>query len=243
MAKDTSAAAEIKQRVGYHVVDTLVQSGMKIGLGTGSTAIHSIRRIAERLKSGALTDIVGVGTSFQSLVAAQDLGIPVRDFNDPEIDGTLDITIDGADEIDPDRRIIKGGGAAHLIEKLVSYHSKVVAIVADESKLSPHLGARFPVPLEVVTKARLSVARTVRATYGCDPQLRMAQRKDGPVITDHGNFILDLHFAAAFDAVALEAELNEIPGVVENGLFTRITPRVFVAGAGGAVREFVSMDD
>ena len=238
MAKDTGAGAELKQAVGFYAVDTFVESGMKIGLGTGSTAIHAIRRIADHLKSGRLTKIVGVATSFQSLVAAQDLGIPVRDMNDPEIGSALDITIDGADEIDPLKRLIKGGGAAHLIEKIVAYRSGRVITVADRTKLVPHLGYGFPVPVEVISEARKAVEKDAVDRFDCEPRLRMATRKDGPVITDHGNLVLDLHFHAPFQPDELETELNRIPGVVENGIFSRITPTVLIAGDDGTVQEF-----
>lgn len=227
--KNTGAGADLKRAVGRYAVDSYLKSGMKVGIGTGSTAIHAIRRLAELLKPGELTNIVAVATSFQSLVAAQKLGIPIRDLNSPEIDSRLDVTIDGADEIDPDKRLIKGGGAAHLLEKIVAYSSDHLVVVADESKLVPHLGAGFPVPLEVIPQARLSVERKVRDTFGCRPELRIATRKDGPVITDQGNLVLDLYFEESFDPVEMEAALNRIPGVVENGIFRHTDTTVLVA--------------
>ncbi|MDR1239364.1 MAG: ribose-5-phosphate isomerase RpiA [Treponema sp.] len=225
---------EMKAAAGRAAADALVKSGMKLGLGTGSTAIHVIRRVGELLAGGTLKEIRAFPTSFQSRIECERLGIPAFDLNAPELGGTLDLTIDGADEIDRENRLIKGGGGALLIEKLAAYNSAAYAIVADESKLVEHLGPAFPVPVEVIPEARVSAARALEK-LGAEARLREAVRKAGPVITERGNLLLDLRFPGPVDPVALEAELNRIPGVVENGFFTRLRPVVYVARSSGPV--------
>lgn len=226
---------EIKVAVGRAAAERYVRSGMKIGLGTGSTAIHAVRRIGEMLADGTLQNVVGVPTSFDTRIEAQRVGIPVRELNDTDIDGRLDLAIDGADEVEQRSWfLIKGGGAALTLEKTVEYATDRVVIVVDPGKVSDRLGSIYPVPLEVLPFARLTVERAVRR-FDARPELRRATRKAGPVITDNGNILLDLHFDSAFDAVALERELNRLPGVVENGIFTGFTPVVLVGRADGSV--------
>jgi ribose 5-phosphate isomerase A len=158
----------------------------------------------------------------------------VYSLNSPEIGGSLDLTIDGADEIDREHRLVKGGGGALLIEKLAAYASASYAITADESKLTEHLGIAFPVPLEIVPEARIPVIRTLEK-LGARALIREAVRKAGPVITEHGNLLLDIRFAEPVDPVSLEAELNRIPGVVENGFFTGVRPVLYIAHNDGTV--------
>ena len=232
-------ALQMKEAVSRAAVDALVKSGMKLGLGTGSTAIHAIRRVGELLSRGELKDISAFSTSFQSDIECEKLGIPLYPLNSQELSGGLDLTIDGADEVDPDNRLIKGGGGALLIEKIAAYASSSYAIVVDESKLTENLGIKFPVPVEVIPEARLTVTLAL-IKLGAEVTLREAVRKAGPVITDHGNLLLDIRFKSPPDSVFLEAELNRIPGVVENGFFTgppdRILPvKVFISHAGGAI--------
>ncbi len=226
-------SAEIKQRVGQKSVDELVQSGMKIGLGTGSTAIHAVRRIGELAGRGKLTGLLVVATSFQAEVEARSLGLSLRSLNDSEIDGRLDLTIDGADEVDPDWNLIKGGGAAMLIEKIVAAASKDYAIVVDGSKIGPRLGSIAPVPVELVPMA-LNPVRRALERYG-RVVLRLAEKKDGPVVTDHGNFVLDLEVKAAFKPTELEREIMQIPGVMANGIFTRQVTDLFIGNDDGTV--------
>ena len=233
------AAHMMKEAAGRAAVDTLVKNGMKLGLGTGSTAIHAIRRVGELLARGTLKDIAAFPTSFQSEIECEKLGIPLYPLNSPELSGTLDLTIDGADEVDPLGRLLKGGGGALLIEKIAAYASASYAIVVDESKLVENLGVQFPVPVEVIPEARLTAALALEK-LGAEVTLREAVRKAGPVITDHGNLLLDIRFAAPQDPVFLEAELNRIPGVVENGFFTGppgrvLVPKVFISRAGGSM--------
>jgi ribose 5-phosphate isomerase A len=147
----------IKEMVGREAVNALVKSGMKLGLGTGSTAIPAVRHIGLLMKEGKLKDILAVPTSFQTTIECEKWGIPLFSLNSKEIGGSLDLTIDGADEVDPQNRLIKGGGGALLLEKVAAYASASYAIVVDESKLVEHLGIKFPVPVEVVPDAGISV--------------------------------------------------------------------------------------
>lgn len=225
--------------VAASAVDKLVRSGMKLGLGTGSTAIPAVRRVGALLASGELCDILAVPTSFQTTIECEKLGIPIFSLNSREIDGSLDLTIDGADEVDPDNRCIKGGGGALLLEKIIAYASAQYAIVVDESKIVKNLGLKFPVPVEVIPEARIPVTLALEK-LGAEVKLREAVRKAGPVITDHGNFILDILFGTAPDPSALEAEINRIPGVVENGFFTGpagrvLRPAIFIGHGNGNV--------
>ena len=232
---------EIKEKVSRQAVETLVKSGMKLGLGTGSTAIHAVRHIAFLLREGTLKDILAVPTSLQSLMECEKLNIPLTTLNSKYVGGKLDLTIDGADEVDGQGRLIKGGGGALLLEKIAAYASSSYAIVVDDSKLVESLGIQFPVPVEVVPEARVPVSLALEKLGG-EVVVREALRKAGPVITEHGNLLLDLRFREAVDPVALEAELNRIPGVVENGFFTGLSgkplkPMVFIAYSNGKVEQ------
>jgi len=232
---------EIKEIAGKAAVDALVKNGMKLGLGTGSTAITAVRYIGALLQEGKLSGILAVPTSFQTSIACEELGIPLFTLNSREIKAKLDLTIDGADEVDSENRLIKGGGGALLPEKIAAYASVSYAIVVDESKIVENLGVKFPVPVEVVGEARVSATLALEK-LGAEVTLRQAVRKAGPVITDHGNLILDIRFAKAPDPVFMEKEINLIPGVVENGFFTGphnrpLRPIVFIAHADGTVEK------
>jgi ribose 5-phosphate isomerase A len=229
---DESKPAAIKEMAAREAVEALVKSGMKLGLGTGSTAIHAVRHIGALLKEGRLGGILAVSTSFQTTIECEEWGIPLFTLNSREIGGKLDLSIDGADEVDPENRLIKGGGGALLSEKIIAYASASYAIVVDESKIVENLGLQFPVPVEVVPEARIPVSLSLEK-LGAEVKLRQALGKAGPVITDHGNLLLDIRFREAVDPAALEAELNRIPGVVENGFFTgpmdrALRPAVFI---------------
>jgi ribose 5-phosphate isomerase A len=225
---------EVKRRVGIQVVDTLVQSGMKLGLGTGSTAVHAVNRIGELLHQGKLKSIMAVPTSYQTMVACQQAGISLTTLNDPVVDGRLDLSVDGADEVDPDWNLIKGGGAAMLTEKVIAHASERYCIVVDSSKLSPRLGEKAPVPVAIVPEALLTVSRRLE-TLGGEVELRMATRKAGPVVSDHGNLVLDVTFPEPFDPKKLEAEIMGIPGVTANGIFTFPVNDLFVGYPDGRV--------
>jgi len=224
----------MKEAAGRAVVDAMVKSGMKLGLGTGSTAIHAVRRVGELMAQGALRDISAFATSFQTEIECEKLGIPHYSLNSRQFSDGLDLTIDGADEVDPKNFLIKGGGGALLIEKIAAYSSSAFAVIVDESKLTEHLGTGFPVPLEVVPEARVQTTRALEK-IGATVILREALRKAGPVITEHGNIILDIRFSSPVDPLVMEAELNQISGVVENGFFTRKPPVVYIARSNGTI--------
>ena len=233
--------SEQKILVANTAIDTLIKkgkifSGMKIGLGTGSTAMPAVKRLAEYIQKGELKDIKAVVTSFQTQNACQDYGIPVYSLNDRIIDGKLDLAIDGADEVTPDCFCIKGGGAAHVREKLVEYNSDVFVVVADSTKAVDTIGTKFPVPVEIIGEARISVTKALNA-LGANCVLREGVRKCGPVITDNGNQILDCTWKEPINAAQMEDKINQIVGVVENGLFSKNKPIVFVAKDDGSVEE------
>jgi len=245
MKNETVPQSEQKILAARSAIDDLVargliHSGMKIGLGTGSTAMPAVTRLSELIKDGTLSGIRAVSTSFQTTIACEDLGIPVFSMNSREIGGELDLAIDGADEITPDKSLIKGGGAALLLEKIVAYNAKAFVIVADESKAVPDLGTRFALPVEVIAEARVSVTAAL-AALGATVTLRQGVKKAGPVVTDNGNLILDCLWApdgsgkSPADPVKLESAINGIVGVVENGFFTRNVPTVYIAHADGTV--------
>lgn len=201
-----------------------VESGMTLGLGSGSTAAILIEDLGKRLQAGDLTDIRGVPTSFQATILAQQYGIPLVTLN--EIDH-MDLAIDGADEVDPHRNLIKGGGGCQTREKLVDCRADRFVVVVDATKLSDVLGSHFPLPVEVLPDAYRQVMARL-AEMGAQPELRMAVRKAGPVVTDQGNLLVDAKFAAINDPAALEKDINNIPGVVENGLFVGMADEVLV---------------
>ncbi|MCH9055962.1 ribose-5-phosphate isomerase RpiA [Synechococcus sp. PCC 6716] len=217
------AVKQMKQAVAKAAADR-VQSGMVVGLGTGSTTAFVIEFLGDRLRNGELSDIRGVPTSFQASVLAKQYGIPLVTLDDVT---KIDIAIDGADEVDPAKNLIKGGGAAHTREKIVDSLADQFLVVVDSSKLVERLGSTFPVPVEVLPLALSPVSRALTALGG-KPELRMGVKKDGPVITDQGNFVLDVTFAEIADAAALEKTINNIPGVLENGLFVNVADVVLV---------------
>ena len=227
--------SEQKKLVADAAIDTLIEkgkifSGMKIGLGTGSTAMPAVYRLAEHIKSGELKDIKAVVTSFQTQNACQDLGIPVYSMNDRIIGGHLDLAIDGADEVTPDCFCIKGGSAAHVREKIVEYNSDVFVVVADATKAVDTIGTKFPVPVEIIEASRVPVTNALNA-LGAKCVLREGVRKAGPVITDNGNQILDCTWEKPINVAEMEDKINSIVGVVENGLFSKNRPIVFVGTA------------
>lgn len=232
---------EQKNLVANTAIDTLIKegkifSGMKIGLGTGSTAMPAVKRLAEHLEKGTIKDVKAVVTSFQTANACQEWGIPVYSLNDKIIDGQLDLAIDGADEVDPDCNCIKGGGAALLQEKMVEYNSKIFVVIADSSKSVQTIGTGFRVPVEIIGAARIPVVKALNA-LGADCVLREGVKKCGPVITDNGNQILDCLWQNPIDVPKMEEEINKIVGVVENGLFTKNKPIVFIAKEDGSVEQ------
>jgi ribose 5-phosphate isomerase A len=214
---------DLKQKAAHQAVE-FVESGMVLGLGTGSTTAFAVVRIAERLKSGSLKNIVGIPTSIRTEKLAGELDIPLCGLADrPEID----VTIDGADEVDPDLNLIKGGGGALLREKVVAQASRRNVIIVDESKLSPRLGTRWALPVEVIPFAAKPEERFL-CSMGAAVSLR-TDEKGAPVHTDQNNWILDANFGEMEDPNAVAARLNERAGIVEHGLFLGLTSDVIVA--------------
>ncbi len=227
-------AGDIKKRLGDEAVDRFVTDGMKVGLGTGSTAIWAVRRLAERLREGALRGVSVVTTSLQSEMEARSLGLSVVTLNDLSMREGLDLTIDGADEVDPERNLIKGAGGAMLLEKIVAYASRRLLIIVDESKLTTRLGERFPVPLEAVPAALATATRALES-LGAQVTIRTGAGTAGPIVTDLGNLLLDAAFRAPFAPRERETELKMIPGVLESGLFTRKRPELLVGRSDGRI--------
>lgn len=214
----------MKEQVGQAAA-ARVQSGTIVGLGTGSTTACALKAIGDRLKSGELKDIKGVTTSFQAIVLAKEYGIPVVSLD--EVDH-IDVAIDGADEVDPHKNLIKGGGAAHTQEKVVDAFADQFIVVVDSGKLVDKLNTTFLLPVEVIPKAMNTVMRAIQ-TLGGEPVLRMGVKKAGPVITDQGNLVIDVKFPNGIDNPAeMEKTLNNIPGVLENGLFVGVADLVLI---------------
>lgn len=205
-----------------------VKSGMTVGLGTGSTASYMIHRLGQMVKEGL--EIKCFPTSRESESLARSLHLPLLKENEVS---RLDITIDGADEFDPDKNLIKGGGGALLREKMVAIVTDFYVVVADDSKQVEQLGA-FMVPVEVVPFAWQLTARHIQAL---DAETTIRESDKGFYRTDNNNYILDSDFGAITDAEELEKTLNQIPGVVANGLFVNIADKIICVGADGKVVE------
>lgn len=231
--------SEQKKLVANTAIETLVEkglifSGMKIGLGTGSTALPAVKRLSEFIADGTLKNIKAVATSFQTENACIDWNIPVFSFRDRVIDGELDLAVDGADEIDLENNCIKGGGAALLREKIVAYNAKKFVIVADSSKAVKTLGTKFALPVEIVPEAYIPVKKALEK-LDANVVLREGVRKCGPVITDNGNQILDCLWKNPVDPEKMEDIIDDITGVVEVGFFTKNKPIAFIAKENGSV--------
>jgi len=217
------AAEAGKRAAGYRAAD-LVKNGIVIGLGTGSTVFFAMERLQERIASG-LT-VSGVPTSIQTAIRAREFGIPLATLDDYPV---LDLAIDGADQVDPEFRLIKGRGAALTREKCVAAAAKQLIVVVDESKLASCLNA--PVPLEVLPFAVTPVMVQLKKLGGV-PSVREGTKKDGPVITDNGNFVIDCAFGEIDHPEELESSLAGIPGIIESGLFTGFTKKTIVIAGG-----------
>lgn len=217
----------LKKEAGISAVD-FVESGMVLGLGTGSTTRFALEEIAERLKDGRLKNIVGIPSSIQTEERARNLGIPVTTFDEHQ---ELDLTIDGADEVDPDLNLIKGGGGALLREKVLAQSSRRNVMIVDESKLTPKLGTHWPVPIEVIPFAWKPVANFLKS-LGAEPILRM-EDKGVPYKTDQNNYILDSHFGPISNLDELAYKLGQKAGIVEYGLFLGTASEVIVATSHG----------
>ena len=222
-------AEQQKRRAAARALDE-VRPGMRLGLGTGSTARHFVDLLAERVRGGL--EVVGVPTSEATRQQAESLGVPLTTLDEtPE----LDLTVDGADEIGPDLALIKGGGGALLREKIVAAASARMIVIADESKWVPVLGA-FPLPVEVVPFGMAATRRAIEraaAAVGAPAPCRLRLVDGHPFVTDGGHFILDAALERIADPVALAARLGLIPGVVEHGLFIGLASMAILAGPQG----------
>ena len=218
---------DLKRRAAIKAVE-FIESGMILGLGSGSTAWFALEAIGKRIQEGQLKSIIGIPSSKQTARDAQKLGIPIGSLADhPEID----LTIDGADEVDPDLNLIKGGGGALLREKILAQNSRRCVIVVDESKLSISLGVKKVVPVEVVSFGSYPVLKYLK-TLSADARLRLNE-KDEPFETDQGNFIIDCKFRQITQPERLAKQLKERAGIIEHGLFLGLATDVIVAGEEG----------
>lgn len=213
---------EAKQRAGEWA-SAQVKDGMSVGLGTGSTAAFFIRALARRVKEEKM-NLRLISSSFSTAILAGELGLTLLPFEDVV---SLDLYADGADEVDPEKRLIKGRGAAMVREKILVHISKRFLVLVDPSKCVKRLGTHFPVPVECLPIAHRLVRRELES-QGALVVMRMATEKDGPVVTDQGNFVLDARYPAAIDLAGLDGAIDAIPGVVGHGLFTRYADRIDV---------------
>lgn len=220
----------VAKRAAARAAADLVVDGMRLGLGSGSTFLFVLERLAERIRTEQLR-VTGVPTSTGTATAAQQAGIPLLSL--VEVD-RLDLAIDGADEVDPQKNMIKGGGAALVREKIVAAAAKEMIVVIDEQKLVPMLGRKFLLPVEILPFGWKQTSRAVAAT-GCTPTLRRTPGNE-PVVTDNGNHIIDCKYAGIADPRQLHDRLNALPGVVDNGLFVGMAGRVIVGDAHGRTR-------
>ena len=220
----TDSQIKMKEAVAKAAVDQ-IQDGMILGLGSGSTAALMIKSLGKKIAQGSLKNVVGVTTSFQGEVLASELGITLRSLSSVS---KIDLAIDGADEVDPAFQLIKGGGACHVQEKLVASLAEKFVVVVDSTKLVEKLNLNFLLPVEVLPSAWNQVKNALKY-LGADSDLRMAINKAGPVVTDQGNLVLDLKFKEGIhNPEDIEKEINNIPGVLENGLFVNLADEILV---------------
>ncbi|WP_066973704.1 ribose-5-phosphate isomerase RpiA [Methanobrevibacter filiformis] len=215
----------LKKMVGIAAAEE-VKDGQILGLGTGSTTNYFIEAIGLKVKEEEIK-VMGIPTSYDSFLLAKQWNIPVTSLDEHDID----IAVDGADEIDPDLNLIKGGGGAHTLEKIIDYAAAKFIVIADDSKCVDTLG-KFPVPLEIIPESRKTVFSAITDMGGI-PAIRKAERKVGPVISDNGNFIIDAEFKKIDNPIQLEKDLNSIAGVVENGIFSQMTDKAIIGTSNG----------
>lgn len=224
----TTEKLELLKRKAAEKAVEFIQSDMVLGLGTGSTSKYVLDILADRLKMGKITNIIGIPTSENTQALAEKLGISCGKSSDYPI---IDLTIDGADEVDSKLNAIKGGGGAHLREKIIAQATKKYIIIIDESKLSKNLGEKWAVPIEVI-KVALEVETTYLQLLGADTAVR--KNDDGQLfITDEGNYIIDANFGVIENPKKLAKRLNKRAGIVEHGLFIGMVDQVIVASDKG----------
>ncbi|MCY3611657.1 MAG: ribose-5-phosphate isomerase RpiA [Gemmatimonadetes bacterium] len=228
---DPPTVHEFKSMAGRDAAGS-VESGMRVGLGTGSTVAHFLLHLGDRIAGGELSDVVGVPTSIRTETAALELGIPLRTLGEL---GALDLTVDGADEVDPGLNLIKGLGGAMLREKMVAQASRRMLAIVDDTKLVGRLGERAPVPVEVIPFEFASHLPWLER-MGAEPVVRRSE--DGSrYVTDNGNFVIDCHFAGGVpDPRAFDEALAGRAGLVESGLFLEMADEAVVAGQTGVYR-------
>ena len=216
-----------KQMAAERAVELFVKDKMVVGLGSGSTSFLAIQKLAERIREGLSIKAVPSSSSTEEL--AIKLGIPIVPFSEVN---KIDVTIDGADEVDKDNNLIKGGGGALLREKILAYNSQKFVVIVDESKLVNRLG-NFPLPVEIVSFASELTIKNLKK-LNCKPAIRLNDAR--PYVTDNGNIIVDCLFNEILDPADLNDQLRNIPGVVENGLFVKMTSSIIVGYQDGATR-------
>ncbi len=232
MIKTTTGDNAVAKRAAAHAAAERVESGMVVGIGTGSTAKFFIEALAERVATGGLK-LRGVPTSRQSRALVEQFGFPIV----PLTAATRpDLTVDGADEFDPALNLIKGGGGALVQEKLVAASSREMIVIADESKAVALLG-KFPLPVAVVPFGWETTQERLTERFGVEATLRQSRDGHGPFVTDDGLYIIDLHFGGIPDPPTLEARVRGVTGVAEVGLFVGIARRVLLGANDGTVRE------
>jgi ribose 5-phosphate isomerase A len=226
VVKSASSNSELKKAVGYAAAE-LVKDGTIVGIGTGSTVAFFIEALGKKVKEGMR--LSGVPTSFQSRQLCAKNGILLLDTSMVD---HIDITVDGADEVDANLNAIKGGGAAQTIEKIIASMADEFVLIIDQSKQVNALTQTFPLPVEVIPAAAAYFEKKA-SELGADVKLRMGVNKDGPVITDNSNFNFDCFFKNPPNAIELDRQLHAIPGVVETGFFLNIASKALVAGKDG----------
>ncbi|XP_036604327.1 ribose-5-phosphate isomerase [Trichosurus vulpecula] len=232
-ARTMSKTEEAKRLAGRTAVENHVKNNQVLGIGSGSTIVHAVQRIAERVKQENL-NVVCIPTSFQARQLILQNGLPLSDLDrHPE----LDLAIDGADEVDADLNLIKGGGGCLTQEKIVAGYAKCFIVIADYRKDSKNLGDHWlkGIPIEVIPMAYVPVTRALSRMFGGVAELRMAERKAGPVVTDNGNFLLDWKFDRVHKWSEVNTAIKMIPGVVDTGLFINMAEKVYFGMEDGSV--------
>jgi ribose 5-phosphate isomerase A len=222
-----------KKKAAYAAVDEFVKDNMVLGIGSGSTVVYAVERIVQRVKAEKL-HLVCLPTSFQATQLITEGGLTLGNLSTNPV---IDVDIDGADEVDEKINLIKGGGACQTQEKIIAYNSKKVVIIADYRKDSKNLGDQWKkgIPVEVIPMAYVPVMKKMEHLGG-KPVLRMGKSKAGPVVSDNGNFIVDVDFGIIKDPGRLESQLKNIPGIVETGLFVNMAIKAFFGQADGSVK-------
>ena len=221
-----------KKKAGYAAGDEYIKDGMVVGIGSGSTVVYAVERLVERVKKENIK-VICIPTSFQSTQFIVEGGLPLGDLSRNPV---IDVDIDGADEVDANLNLIKGGGGCQTQEKIVASCSKQLVIVADNRKDSKILGEQWKkgIPVEVIPMAYVPLMKKFEA-MGAKPVLRMAKAKAGPVVSDNGNFVIDVDFGLIKDPATLEQKIKMLPGVVETGLFIQMVVKAYFGQEDGSL--------